>query len=211
MDSNNQKKVEKIAQAVYLVSNHLKDNEPLKWELRKESLAFLACAKSIVSDTNNGDVPLELAIDAFALSAHDLISFLTLSFVAGLITQNNTGIIIREVEIILSVLKKNTDENTAKAGFVLSEEFFKKLDKSQNGNLTIDKPKVEANSREKKDTRQARIISLLKAKSNLTIKDFSIVIIDCSEKTIQRELTELVSKGIVKKEGERRWSTYSLK
>jgi len=45
----------------------------------------------------------------------------------------------------------------------------------------------------------------------LSVKDFTRVIKDCSEKTIQRELLDLVEKGIVKKEGERRWSRYSLK
>jgi len=50
----------------------------------------------------------------------------------------------------------------------------------------------------------------LKNQSNLTIKDFSKVITDCSEKTIQRELLDMVEKGIIKKEGERRWSKYSL-
>jgi hypothetical protein len=33
---------------------------------------------------------------------------------------------------------------------------------------------------------------------------------DCSEKTIQRELIVLVSEKVVKKEGERRWSVYSI-
>ena len=69
----------------------------------------------------------------------------------------------------------------------------------------------EESSVEKKNSRQGSIISVLKTQSNLTIKDFVKVIKDCSEKTIQRDLIELVDKGIVKKEGERRWSRYSLK
>ena len=64
---------------------------------------------------------------------------------------------------------------------------------------------------EKKTNRQEVILETLKTKSNLTIKDFAKVITDCSEKTIQRELLDLVEKGVIKKEGERRWSTYSLK
>ena len=63
----------------------------------------------------------------------------------------------------------------------------------------------------KKISRQESSLSVLKHQSNLTIKDFSKVIKDCSEKTIQRELIELVDRGVVKREGERRWSRYSLK
>ena len=61
-----------------------------------------------------------------------------------------------------------------------------------------------------KDKRQNIIIALVKKHRTLTIKGFTGVIKDCSEKTIQRELLSLVAKGILKKEGERRWSTYSL-
>ena len=39
---NIQKRAERISQAVYLASNHIKDNEPLKWEIRRESLSFLS-------------------------------------------------------------------------------------------------------------------------------------------------------------------------
>jgi DNA-binding HxlR family transcriptional regulator len=65
--------------------------------------------------------------------------------------------------------------------------------------------------KDKKNIRQSQIIELLRQRSHLTIRDFSIVISDCSEKTIQRELIDLVEKGLVKREGERRWSTYSLR
>ena len=58
--------------------------------------------------------------------------------------------------------------------------------------------------------RQASIVELLKSKSNLTIKDFTMVIKGCSDKTIQRELLRLVKLGVLKKDGERRWSRYSL-
>ena len=61
-----------------------------------------------------------------------------------------------------------------------------------------------------KNNRQDIILSMLKSGVKLTIKDFAKNIKDCSEKTIQRELLSLVSKGVLKKEGERRWSKYFL-
>lgn len=62
----------------------------------------------------------------------------------------------------------------------------------------------------KKNNRKSIIISLLKRKKEIMIKDVSPLISDCSDKTIQRELAALVKEGILKKEGEKRWSTYSL-
>lgn len=58
--------------------------------------------------------------------------------------------------------------------------------------------------------RQTLILELLKTKNNLTIKDFILVVKNCSSKTIQRELLKLVERGVLKKEGQRRWSRYSL-
>jgi hypothetical protein len=62
----------------------------------------------------------------------------------------------------------------------------------------------------KRNKRRDSIMNLLQDKPELSIKDITTVITDCSEKTIQRELVAMVNEGILKKEGERRWSKYSL-
>jgi len=58
--------------------------------------------------------------------------------------------------------------------------------------------------------RSARIKTVLEAKPAATIKDIAEVITDVSEKTIQRELNSLIVKGQVVRDGERRWSKYSV-
>ncbi len=59
--------------------------------------------------------------------------------------------------------------------------------------------------------RSDRIKTVLEAKPQATIKDIAEIITDVSEKTIQRELNSLIEKGQVIREGERRWSKYSVK
>jgi DNA-binding transcriptional ArsR family regulator len=59
--------------------------------------------------------------------------------------------------------------------------------------------------------RAERILTVLEAKPAATIKDIAEVITDVSEKTIQRELNSLIEKGQVIREGERRWSRYTIK
>ncbi len=54
-------------------------------------------------------------------------------------------------------------------------------------------------------------MSIVKEKGNISVKDISDRIKDFSEKTLQRELLKMVAKGVLNKEGERRWSRYSLK
>jgi hypothetical protein len=58
--------------------------------------------------------------------------------------------------------------------------------------------------------RSERIKTVLEAKPEATIKDIAEVITDVSEKTIQRELGSLIEKGQVIRQGERRWSKYSI-
>lgn len=63
---------------------------------------------------------------------------------------------------------------------------------------------------EKKDHRRDAILAVIRKKGKVTIKDVSLTMQEVSEKTIQRELSALIEEGILKKEGERRWSRYSL-
>jgi DeoR/GlpR family transcriptional regulator of sugar metabolism len=53
-------------------------------------------------------------------------------------------------------------------------------------------------------------LSLIRSKKTVSIKDISSMIRGVSEKTVQRELISLIEQRIVLKQGERRWSTYSL-
>jgi len=61
-----------------------------------------------------------------------------------------------------------------------------------------------------REERKDKILSHLRAHRVAMIKDFSSVIVGCSEKTIQRLLSDLVDSGVLKREGERRWSRYSM-
>ena len=60
--------------------------------------------------------------------------------------------------------------------------------------------------------RTTKILSILKdlpAQTGVSIKDISLTFKNCSEKTIQREINALVSKGQIKKTGAKRWSRYT--
>lgn len=61
-----------------------------------------------------------------------------------------------------------------------------------------------------REDRVKRIMSLIKDKKDVSIKDISIFLPDYSEKTIQRELNTLFDKGQIKKTGTKRWSRYQL-
>jgi len=234
------KKTEKITSALYLISSLIKDTEPIKWELREKGVGLLAASLAM-----NGIEPRDRNSDIhdFFSTSLETLSLLRVAHVAGLISEMNHSVLKNEIEGLVTLLKTKVFEDAARAGYVLSDSFFKteisrtelsdensqqaSAQSSQNNSLfsrtnsvsqskgiqlkqkADQKPKIAV--KDKKDNRKTAILELLKKQSNLTIKDFVKAISGCSEKTIQRELLDLVDKGIVKKEGERRWSTYSLK
>jgi DNA-binding HxlR family transcriptional regulator len=216
------KKTEKITSALYLISSLLKDEEPIKWELRDKGMDLITASFN-ASSTVPGD--RNFAIQSIFSSALETISLLNVAKVSHLISEMNHRVLLKEIDQVVGMLKERLMANAENAGYVLSESFFKTPDMSVSGfknDIISDKRHGDHKSKntdikdisdvsgEKKNGRQNSILMLLKGHNGLTIKDFSRVIKDCSEKTIQRDLLDLVSKGIVKKEGERRWSKYSL-
>jgi hypothetical protein len=212
------KKTEKIVSAIYLVTSLIKDNEPMKWELREGSMSLLSVTMSL-----NGaeHVDKNRLLQSFFTLSIQMISFLNISFVSGIISRMNSSLIIEEINSLVDYVKQQTILSSNSSGFILSDSFFatdvpvSKIDKGQSTYSKTASTQEAFNNKgaivkDKKDTRKNSILSILKKDSQLTIKDFVKVITDCSEKTIQRELIELVEKGLVKKNGERRWSTYSL-
>ena len=215
------KKAEKIVSAIYIVTNLIKDSDPLKWELRESSMSFLA---SLMTLNGIESIDRNRLLQSFFNVSVQLISFLNISFVSGIISNMNSSMIINELEKLIEYIRNESKSFMDSTGFILSDSFFATDIKVENSNISTQNykghstPKVISNIdknqftnvKDKKNSRKDNIIDLLRKGSDLTIKDFVKVINDCSEKTIQRELIQLVEKGIVVKKGERRWSTYSL-
>ena len=70
--------------------------------------------------------------------------------------------------------------------------------------------KTQRSSPSERNNRREKILSLIKNKKDISIKDISLSFPDCSEKTILRELTVLINKGHIKKTGAKRWSRYQI-
>lgn len=58
--------------------------------------------------------------------------------------------------------------------------------------------------------RQVKMLDYLKGHEQAKISDLTGFFADLSSKTIQRDLNDLVIRGVIKKEGEKRWTVYSL-
>ncbi len=226
------KKTEKLASAVYMVTSLFSDNEPMKWALRKkigELLSFILTYKN-TPEGGYGDF-----IYNTKTFATELISFLEVSLRGGLVSQMNFSILKQEFLNLLSIFNNANPTSKYSSREMISKNFFDVSDhysnlvKSEDENDKTYKIPESINPGQrmsfsgvkdrglnvnkdnlKKTNRQNVILDLLKKRKELTIKDMAIVIKDCSEKTIQRELNSFISIGILKRTGVRRWSRYSL-
>ena len=220
------KKTEKLATALYMITNLFGDKEPMKWTLRSRVshlLSFIIGFKDILQSRE----------DEFSHEVNtkvlEIVSLLDVSAQSGLVSPMNFSIVKQEFMNLvagLSQVKKNTYQQTYST---LPNRFFDiptDTDQRQTNaqinvldNFDIKKTNEKNNNNEeslitqipiKKTNRQQIIISILKKKKEVTIKDITQTIKDCSEKTIQRELIALIDQRVLKKTGERRWSKYSL-
>lgn len=69
---------------------------------------------------------------------------------------------------------------------------------------------TDSQSRTGSGDRRKIILALLKQRPSQNVKDIAKSFSGVSEKTIQRELLAMVAEGAIRKQGDRRWSTYSL-
>ena len=59
------------------------------------------------------------------------------------------------------------------------------------------------------DERKGALLAVIDSRGAVTIRDLVSVVPGISEKTIQRELQAMIVDGVLRKEGDRRWTTYS--
>lgn len=208
------KKTEKLASAVYLITNLFSDSEPMKWTLRRkvsEILSFIITYK----DIRQTEFPN--FIHTTKTKVLEIVSLLEVCLLGGLISQMNFSILKQEFFNLLELL--NNKNKSDFSNEVIPKMFFELGDNTSNFNKNLlneyrqnikDSTVIKDNSVFKSNNRQSIILGLLKKRQDLTIKDIAVIIKDVSEKTIQRELISLISAGVIAKTGERRWSRYSL-
>lgn len=216
------KRTEKIVTAIYLVSSLLPDADPLRLSLRSQSLEFLSFVTHAVDFLQNN-------ADSVVAKTQSIISLLTIAYFSGYVSEMNKNILIKELEWF-------AHEVTHRGHFLLSgvviEEGYFAAPESQVKNQSFigqvsqvpGQAKIahqgQSQRRNKqlapraisprKNQRKQNVIDVLKKNGPINIKDIVAQVKDCSEKTIQRELASLIKDKLVKRNGERRWSIYSL-
>lgn len=231
------KKTEKIALALYLVTDHLPESEPIRTTLRLLANEMLRSSIQVT-----GTYLVSGSDERMVGHLYESITFLHIAGTAKLISASNVALLIDEIERLtkditsyreasqqgtslrrsffvventqrdavlykghkgqvdtkMSFTKKVTTAGTAAANDVATSAMQQNIQTATKTHRPI------------QDTRTEKIIAVIREKGQVTIKDVAAAAPGVSDKTIQRELQKLVTAGILKRSGERRWSTYSI-
>ncbi|OHA93065.1 MAG: hypothetical protein A3H52_00370 [Candidatus Zambryskibacteria bacterium RIFCSPLOWO2_02_FULL_39_26] len=209
------KKTEKLVSAVYMVTNLFSENEPTKWTLRKKAgdlMSFILNYKDI-NESSCGDFIYNVKTRIL-----ELVSLLEISSFGGLLSNMNFTILKKEFSSLVGIMDSEMSNHSGAVDGTIPKSFFNVKEVGlgikdrylSSGGGIKDNSLLKSRDQFKRSNRQNIILNLLRKKKELTIKDISAVIKDCSEKTIQRELTSFIKAGVLKRTGERRWSKYSL-
>lgn len=222
------KRAYRLVAAVFAVCSVIDESDELKIKIKDLSLALIS------DSVNLKDMELPNAnkfIGEVEKKSILLMSMLDIASITGSVSEMNGGILKEEFSAFLVELQKfsgqfkNEKENSIKSILSSNIDYYYNSDRKFNNQLQIsdsvgtstktsqialNSSKNGVNGHKRKDTRRTTILDFIKGHNNVSIKDIVPNIVGCSEKTIQRELISLIGEGLIKKEGERRWSRYSV-
>lgn len=222
-------KGQKILSAIYLITDTLKNEEPIKWETRKLAVQMLSNIHIFIHlkerDVND--------FDNIRNTINHLLSILSVLSNSGSVSSGNIKIISQEIEKIISHIEslinvkdpnlEEYPELTDKIKNLLSGSIEKPLAIEKNSNFIKDIYKghldVKGHNQYLKKTsasifiktaRKNSILNIIKDKKVITLKDIEVAFPDVSNKTVQREIMSLIKEGLIKQEGKKRWTKYVI-
>ena len=221
-------KTNKLITALYMVTDIIDKEEPLRNKLR-------TLGTGIISDINTAPINICGKIS-------EIMSFLDIAGAVNIISSMNCNILRKEFMELDRSIKESTNTVGSTSKHINLSEFFagelsSKSDRRQSKSIGHRSPTrlgvqkgstlmqalsdTTLNSSDTvipndfKKERREEIIKIIKNSSNgTTITDIKTQangpLVSCSEKTLQRELISMVKDDVLYKTGEKRWSRYFI-
>lgn len=211
------KKAERLAKAIHLITPAFVDSMSLRNRIDAIAVGLIDAAVQ----------PPNTARTALSRELLTLSSVLSIARTSGALSPMNADLVSREAHMLLhevasyeeprlsfdemptlSTLARSAHSREAGKGqsTVTSRHIISNRTVGGKGHMKDTRNISDSHIKDRRDT----ILSVIRSKRTVSIKDISALVRSVSEKTIQRELSALIISGIVIKQGERRWSTYTL-
>lgn len=126
------KKCERLATAIYLVTNFLLDTEPMKSRLRTLSLELVRDASFI----KNGSQIIETnVLESLRSNVIETLSLFELAFVAGLVSEMNFIVLKREYASLRDSIDIKKASRESRTDTILGDNFFASSESALNQNF----------------------------------------------------------------------------
>jgi hypothetical protein len=215
------KRTEKTISVVFYILSYIERNERTNFHIEVLSSKAMRVHEVSLETLSFFEAEAKDRIFPFQQSLVALEGNLRIANAARAISDEVLTLLLTEVDLIQRYLRNHFSIATPVSLKALEELGISKFSKERSASSEVRRrgvtniPKGDISSDahmvySQLVDRATRIKTVLEAKPQATIKDIAEVITDVSEKTIQRELNSLIEKGQVMREGERRWSKYSV-
>lgn len=235
---NEQLRIKRIATALYVVTEHIDDLENIKRHIRQYGTDLLKVAHV---PYNANQEELEFRVSFILSYIDAVMSFIEIAFAGRYISEANAQLLLRELrslsihmhhrhqdivvhlaeqseayqDINIHHIFQDTPTNPTPASGSSVKRETKTPTPSTNtkaaGSDQSSTPEKSSQPLSSREERKEHIIAVITHKQTATIKDIVTHIAGCSEKTLQRDIKDLIAEGRIIKEGSRRWSTYRIK
>jgi len=224
-----QKKTGKAVSAVYIVTDLLSDREAIKWTLRRVCIELLEDSMLFMRKGFSSSRATDLRS-----RISEIITLFEIASSSRLLSEMNTKLlhsVFDELSELFGEIEKKTQlqshmfevSDIPEQLSIVSDD-MKSYETSSNlydMSFKKDVPVLKDKSSEEADgnnqgvsreaaDRKKHIISVLKDRRIATINDIKKSVDGVSDKTLQRDLSSLVQENVLKRNGTRRWTTYSL-
>lgn len=207
------KKTERIVSVVFYILHSVQTNSKTTPHIEDVQHTARAVHDAILQSLETRSYAAEDIIRSVAHTLVSLESKLNVAQVAGVVSPDVVTVIHNEIDSVLRGLNKYLSSEAEPLTFDTPEQsstgHTQQRTNTQQKRTVSEQTAASTGAAPQVDRRE-RIKTILEAKGEATIKDISEIVTDVSEKTIQRELNAMIEDSTVKRQGERRWSRYSL-
>lgn len=230
------RKTERVVAALFLITENLGADNPIRHKVRNLGVDLMSF---MLAETRSKSDQFDRSGSSFVSRLLEIASLLEIAFLAEQLSEMNVRLLGSEIERLVLMTEKNKRQNESSSmqvsnvNKVLSAEDSKErslglshkirqrlFDKRPGSKASRPDPKYSSAFdvkkpqqlvfKDNKNERRKVIVEALQGGKKMGVKDFVSVLYGVGEKTIQRELAALVESGVLNREGERRWSKYSL-
>lgn len=187
------------------ISNYWPDQEPLKWKIRDFGSNLILLALSFGDES---DFVIERTIKDIKRQIYRLNVLLDVILYSHFLSETNSGLLKDELMSLSNSIDTYSQlrrgERLGLNNFGIDVPLILQTQEKSEGTSKLD------NDSPTKLSRRGLIIGHIRRNGAANIRELLTIVKGCSDKTIQRELVSLIGSGVLRREGERRWSKYYL-